>query len=179
MTIEYMVEDQRFASRRPDVLVYQLPPQGEDLVMAGPLDVDLWVTSTGTDADFVVKLIDVFPDSPDPKNQPGFQMLLRSEVFRARFRNSFENPEALVPGEPTRIRFELLDVLHRFRKGHRLMIQVQSTWFPLVDRNPQKFVPNVYLAKADDYQKATHRVLRSASHSSHVRFGTLPAPAAP
>jgi uncharacterized protein len=174
MAIEYMVEDQRFAARRPDVLVYQLPPQDDDLVVAGPLDVDLWVTTTGTDADFVVKLIDVFPDNSDPAALPGFQMLLRSEVFRARFRHSFEKPEALAPGQPTRIRFELLDVMHRFRKGHRLMIQIQSTWFPLVDRNPQKFVPNIYFAKPQDYQKATHRVLRSAEHSSSIRLGVVP-----
>src|SRR5262245_47135976 len=179
MTIEYMVEDQRFAARRPDVLVYQLPPQEEDLVVAGPLDVDLWVTTTGTDADFVVKLIDMFPDSSDPATQPGFQMLLRSEVFRARFRKSFEKPEAMEAGQPTRIRFELLDVMHRFQKGHRLMIQVQSTWFPLVDRNPQKFVPNIYFAKPGDYQKATHRVLRSAQHASNIRLGVLPASPAP
>jgi uncharacterized protein len=173
MTIEYMVEDQRFAARRPDVLVYQLPPQQEELVIAGPVDIDLWVTTTGTDADFVVKLIDVFPDNTDPAAKPGFQMLLRSEVFRARFKNSFEKPEPLTPAQPTRLRFELLDVLHRFQKGHSLMIQVQSTWFPLVDRNPQKFVPNIYLAKPEDYQKATHRVLRSAEHPSNVRVGVL------
>jgi putative CocE/NonD family hydrolase len=174
MTIEYMVEDQRFAARRPDVLVYQLPSQEDDLVIAGPLDIDLWITTTGTDADFVVKLIDVFPDNSDPATQPGFQMMLRSEVFRARFRNSFEKPAALVPGQPTRIQFELLDVMHRFQRGHRLMIQIQSTWFPLVDRNPQNFVPNIYFARPDDYQKATHRVLRSAEHASSIRLGTLP-----
>lgn len=174
MTIEYMVEDQRFAARRPDVLVYQLPPQAEDLVVAGPLQVDLWVTSTGTDADFVVKLIDVFPENTDPETKPGFQMLLRSEVFRARYRNSFEVPEPLTPGKPTRVHFELLDVLHRFQKGHRLMVQVQSTWFPLVDRNPQKYVPNIYLAGPEDYQKATHRVLRTAEFPSQIRVGVLP-----
>jgi len=173
MTIEYMVEDQRFAARRPDVLVYQLPPQEEDLVLAGPLDIDLWVTTTGTDADFIVKLIDVFPDSPEPAAQPGFQRMLRSEVFRGRFRNSFEKPEPLKPEEPARIRFELQDVLHRFQKGHRLMIQVQSTWFPLVDRNPQRFVPNIYYAKPEDYQKATIRILRSAEHPSNLRLGVL------
>jgi putative CocE/NonD family hydrolase len=173
MAIQYMVEDQRFAARRPDVLVYELPAQTEDLVLAGPLNVDLWVTTTGTDADFVVKLIDVFPDNSDPATQPGFQMLLRSEVFRARFAKSFEKPEALKPDQPTRLRFDLLDVLHRFQKGHRLMIQVQSTWFPLVDRNPQKFVPNIYFAKPDDYQKATHRVLRSAEHPSSIRMSVL------
>jgi len=101
-------------------------------------------------------------------------MMLRSEVFRARFKSSFEKPEALTPGQPTRLKFELLDVLHRFKKGHRLMVQIQSTWFPLVDRNPQKFVPNIYLAKPEDYQKATHRVLRSVEHPSSIRVGTLP-----
>jgi uncharacterized protein len=175
MAIEYMVDDQRFAARRPDVLVYQLPAQEGELVLAGPLDVDLWVTTTGTDADFVVKLIDVFPDSTETAAQPGYQMLLRSEVFRARFARGFEKPEALAPGQPTRLKFELLDVLHRFKKGHRLMIQVQSTWFPLVDRNPQKFVPNIYFAKPEDYQKATHRVLRSAKHASSISLGVLPA----
>jgi putative CocE/NonD family hydrolase len=174
MTIEYMVEDQRFAGRRPDVLVYQTDAmQDDNFVLAGPLQVDLWVTTTGTDADFVVKLIDVFPDSTEAAAQPGFQMMLRSEVFRARFAKSFEKPEALTPGKPTRLQFELLDVLHRFKKGHRLMVQVQSTWFPLIDRNPQKFVPNVYLAKPEDYQKATHRVLRSAEYPSSVRAGVL------
>jgi uncharacterized protein len=176
MTIAYMVEDQRFAARRPDVLVYQTPPLTEGLVLAGPLDVDLWVTTTGTDADFVVKLIDVFPHHSDAAKQPGFQMLLRSEVIRGRFRNSFEKPEPLTPGQPTRIRLELLDVLHRFQKDHRLMIQIQSSWFPLVDRNPQKFVPNIYFAKPEDYQKATHRVLRSSEHATHVRLPVLSRP---
>jgi putative CocE/NonD family hydrolase len=145
-------------------------------VLAGPIDVDLWVSTTGTDADFVVKLIDVFPDSPDAAKQPGYQMLIRSEVFRGRFRNSFEKPEPFVAGQPTRIRFELLDVLHRFKKGHQLMIQIQSTWFPLVDRNPQKFVPNIHFAKPEDFQRATHRVHRSAEHPTSVRLGILPNP---
>jgi putative CocE/NonD family hydrolase len=175
MAIEYMVDDQRFASRRPDVLVYQTPAMTEDLVVAGPLDVELWVSTTGTDADFVVKLIDVFPDNSDPSVQPGFQMMVRSEVFRGRFRESFEQPKPFVPGQPAKIRMELLDVLHRFQKGHRLMVQIQSTWFPLVDRNPQKFVPNIYFAKPEDYQKATHRVYRSADHSTSIRLGVLQA----
>jgi putative CocE/NonD family hydrolase len=174
MTIEYMVEDQRFAGRRPDVLVYQTEAMPDDnYVLAGPLQVDLWFTTTGTDADFVVKLIDVFPDSTEPSAQPGFQMMLRSEVFRARFANSFEKPAALTPNKPTRLQFELLDVLHRFKKNHRLMVQVQSTWFPLIDRNPQKFVPNIYLAQPNDYQKATHRILRSAEYPSSIRAGVL------
>lgn len=174
MEISYMVDDQRFASRRPDVLVYQTSPMKDDLVIAGPINIDLWVSTTGTDADFVVKLIDVFPDHPDPARQPGFQMLLRSEVFRGRFRNSFEKPEPFVPNQPTRIQFELLDVLHRFQKDHRLMIQIQSTWFPLVDRNPQKFVENIFVAKPEDFQKATHRVWRSAGQATSFRLGVLP-----
>jgi putative CocE/NonD family hydrolase len=177
MAIEYMVDDQRFASRRPDVLVYQTPLLSEDLLVAGPLDVDLWVATTGTDADFIVKLIDVFPDGSEAAAQPGFQMMVRSEVFRGRFRNSFEQPEPLVAGQPTQIRFELLDVLHRFRKGHRLMIHVQSTWFPLVDRNPQKYVPNIYFAKPEDFQKATQRIYRSAKHPTSIRFGVVATPA--
>lgn len=181
MNIEYMVADQRFAARRPDVLVYQTAEMTEDLVLAGSIDVDLWVSTTGTDADFIVKLIDVFPDGSDPATQPAYQMMLRSEVFRGRFRNSFEKPEPFVPGKPTRLRFELLDVLHRFQKGHRMMVQIQSTWFPLVDRNPQKFVPNIYFAKTDDFQKATHRVYRSAEHPTSLRVGVLtdPRPAGP
>jgi putative CocE/NonD family hydrolase len=179
MAIEYMVDDQRFAARRPDVLAYETDALTEDMVVAGPLGVDLWVSTTGSDADFIVKLIDVFPDAADPAAQPGYQMMVRSEVFRGRFRNSFEKPEPFVPGEPARIRFELLDVLHRFGTGHRLMIQIQSTWFPLVDRNPQKFVPNIYFAKPEDFRSATHRVYRSAEHPTSVRIGVLPAPAQP
>jgi putative CocE/NonD family hydrolase len=174
MAIEYMTDDQRFAARRPDVLVYQTSPLESDLVVAGPLDVDLWVSTTGTDADFIVKLIDVFPDSSEAAAQPNYQMLLRSEVFRGRYRHSFEEPEPFTPGEPAQLKFELLDVLHRFQKGHRLMIQVQSTWFPLVDRNPQKFVPNIYFAKPEDFQKATHRIFRSAEHPTSIHFGALP-----
>jgi hypothetical protein len=173
MTNEYMVEDQRFAARRPDVLTYQTPVLENDVVVAGPLDVELWVTTTGTDADFVVKLIDVFPDGAEPASLPNFQMMVRSEVFRARFRESFAEPKPLLPNTPTKIRFELLDVLHRFQKGHRLMIHVQSSWFPLVDRNPQKFVPNIYLAQPEDFTKATHRILRSQPHPSRIELLTI------
>lgn len=179
MAIEYMTDDQRFAARRPDVLVYQTPVFKEDFLIAGPLEVDFWVTTTGTDADFVVKLIDVFADSPDAAKQPGYQMMVRSEAFRGRFRNSFEHPEPIVAGQPTRIRFELLDVLHRFQKDHRLMVQIQSTWFPLMDRNPQRFVPNIYFAQPQDFQKTAIRILRSAEHPSHIHFGVLPTPAPP
>lgn len=174
MNIEYMVADQRFAARRPDVLAYQTDELKEELVVAGPVEVDLWVSTTGTDADFVVKLVDVFPDAPDAAAQPGYQMMVRSEVLRGRFRNSFEKPEPFIAGKPARLKIELLDVLHRFRKGHRLMVQIQSTWFPLVDRNPQKFVPNIHFAEPGDFQKATHRVYRSPVHPTSLRLGVLP-----
>lgn len=174
MPIEYMVDDQRFAARRPDVLVYQTPPLTEDLVLAGPMTVDLWVSTTGRDADFIVKLIDVNPAAPEKEKQPGYQMMVRSEVFRGRFRNSFEMPEPFEPGVPTRVRIELLDVLHRFKKDHRLMVHVQSTWFPLVDRNPQSWVPNIHFAKPEDFQKATHRLYRDTNHPTSLTVGVLP-----
>lgn len=179
MTIEYMVDDQRFASRRPDVLTYQTEPLTEDLVLAGPLQADLWVSTTGTDADWIVKVIDVHPDAPESTPLAGYQMHVRSEVFRGRFRNDYARPEPFQPGQVTRVKFELLDVLHRFRKGHRLMVQIQSTWFPLVDRNPQKYVPNIYFAKPEDFQRAAHAVHRSAAHPTRLSIGVLPGTAPP
>jgi putative CocE/NonD family hydrolase len=174
MTVEYMVEDQRFAGRRPDVLVYQTDVLADDVTMAGPLQAQFDVSTTGTDADFVVKLIDVYPNGSDAATLPNYQMMVRSEVIRGRFRNSYEKPEAFEPGKPATIRLELLDVMHRFRKGHRIMIQIQSTWFPLVDRNPQTFVPNIYLAKPEDFQKATHRIWRDDFHPATISFGLVP-----
>lgn len=174
MTVEYMVEDQRFAARRPDVMVYQTPILKSDLTFAGPVQVDLWVSTSGSDADFVVKLIDVQPDGTSPAALPNYQMMVRSEVIRGRFRNSFEHPEAFEPGVPTRVRLELLDVLHRFKQGHRVMIQVQSSWFPLVDLNPQKFVPNIYHAQPEDFQTATHRIFHSDRYPSVIHVGVLP-----
>jgi len=178
-TKEYMTDDQRFASRRPDVLAYQTGVLEEDITLTGPLTADLFVTTTGTDADFVVKLIDVFPDSlrsypPNEKGVPmaGYQMLVRGEVMRGRFRNSFENPEPFVPGEVTEVKFELPDVGHTFLKGHRIMIQIQSTWFPLIDLNPQKFV-DIYHCGPEDFVKATHRVFREAGRASHVKINII------
>lgn len=180
MTKEYMTEDQRFAARRPDVLVYQTPPLAADLSVAGPVDAELWVSTTGTDADWVVKLIDVLPpDTPDPPDARrgvklgGYQMLVRSEVVRGRFRDAKERPAAFVPNKPTRVRVPLQDVMHTFKKGHRVMVQVQSTWFPLVDRNPQTFVPNIFEAEAKDFKKATHRVHRGGVHASRVTLPVL------
>lgn len=179
MSPTYMVEDQRFAARRPDVLVYQTPILEEDLTLAGPLVAKLFASTTGTDADWVVKLIDVYPhDYPDPQPNPtgvrmgGYQQLVRGEVMRGKFRNSYEKPEPFQPNEPTAVNFAIPDVCHTFRTGHRIMIQVQSTWFPLVDRNPQKFV-NIYQAKAEDFQKATQRVYRSRERPSRVEMQVL------
>ncbi len=165
----YMIEDQRFASRRPDVLVYQTKALKDEVTLAGPIVADLVVSTTGTDADFIVKLIDVYPDQA-PNNSPlganvrmgGFQMLVRAEVMRGKFRNSFSKPEPFKPNQPTPVKFNLQDIHHTFKDGHRIMVQVQSTWFPLVDRNPQKFV-DIYHATEADFQKATHRIYRSSS----------------
>lgn len=174
---QYMIEDQRFAAQRPDVLVFQTEPLAEDLTVAGPLGADLWVSTSGTDADFVVKLIDVLPaDTPAPQPNPdelvmgGYQRLVRAEVMRGRFRQSFEHPTAFVPNQLTEVKYELPDVLHTFKKGHRLMVHVQSTWFPLVDRNPQQFL-NISTAKAADFQKATIRLYHDTAHPSGL---TLP-----
>jgi len=174
MSPTYMLDDQRFASRRPDVLVYQTPVLEEDVTLAGPIDAKLFVSTTGTDSDWVVKVIDVYPaDYPDPNPNPtgvrmgGFQQLVRGDVMRGKFRDSFERPTTFKPGESTAVNFTLQDVHHTFRSGHRIMVQVQSTWFPLVDRNPQKLV-NIYKASPEDFQKATQRVYRGEGKASHL-----------
>jgi putative CocE/NonD family hydrolase len=180
MSAEYMTADQRFAARRTDVLVYQTPPLEEDMTMAGPIDVDLHVSTTGTDSDWVVKLIDVYPDDyPDPNPNPtgvhlgGYQQLLRGDVMRGKFRESYTRPEPFEPGRPTRVKFRMQDIYHTLRPGHRLMVQVQSSWFPLADRNPQTFV-DIYTAKESDFQKATQRVYRSRALPSKVSVLTMP-----
>jgi putative CocE/NonD family hydrolase len=176
MTREHMTDDQRLMGRRTDVLVYQTEPLTENVTLAGPLNPELFVSTTGTDSDFVVKLIDVYPDDyPDPQPNPrevhmgAYQQLVRGELFRARFRNSYEKPEPFKPGEVTRVAYNMPDVNHTFRRGHRIMIQVQSTWFPLVDLNPQTFVQNIYEAKPQDFKKATERIYRGGNAKSNVR----------
>ncbi len=178
-TTQYMTDDQRFASRRPDVAVYETEVLEEDVTLTGPLAANLYVSTTGTDADYVVKLIDVFPDKMEdypsnPKNVPmgGYQMLVRGEVMRGRFRNSLEKPEPFEPNKITQVRFEIPDVAHTFKAGHRIMIQVQHSWFPLVDRNPQKFV-NIYECDAEDFQKATQRIYHDAEHPSYLEVQVL------
>ncbi|MBA3247004.1 MAG: CocE/NonD family hydrolase, partial [Pyrinomonadaceae bacterium] len=160
-------------------LVYQTDVLTEDVTIAGPIVPSLLVSTTGTDSDFVVKLIDVYPDdAPDNEPNPanirmgGYQMLVRGEPMRARFRNSFSNPEPMRPDEVEKIEFTMPDAFHTFKKGHRIMVQIQSSWFPLVDRNPQKFV-NINTASESDFQKATQRLYRSPKFSSQVRVLTV------
>jgi putative CocE/NonD family hydrolase len=176
MTYNYMTSDQRFAGRRTDVVVYQTDPLEEDLTIAGPIECTLHVSTSGTDSDFVVKLVDAYPGTyPDPNPNPtgirmgGYQQLVRGEPFRGRFRNSFEKPEPFEPGRPAKITFTMPDVSHTFRRGHRVMVHVQSSWFPLVDRNPQKFVP-VHQATDADFVKATQRLYRGAAKASGVKL---------
>jgi putative CocE/NonD family hydrolase len=186
----YMVDDQRFASTRPDVLTYETDPLTEDVTIAGPISPKLKVSTTGTDSDFDVKLIDVYPgDFPDPEESHvgkrlldappvkmgGYQELLRGEPFRGKFRNSMEKPEAFTPGKMTDVDFTMPDLNHTFRKGHRIMVQVQSSWFPLTDRNPQTFtdIPN---AKPEDFKPATERVYHSGDAASGVEVMVLAQP---
>lgn len=175
----YMVDDQRFAAMRPDVLVYSSEKIKSDFTLAGPIDVTLWVSTTGTDADWVVKIIDVYPDeyrgtdnNTTNRSMGGYQQLIRAEIMRGKFRNSFETPEPFTPSQPTKVTFTLPDILHAFRMGHKLMIQIQSSWFPLFDRNPQTFV-DIYHASEADFQRATHKIYRSSSHPSHITVGLL------
>ena len=185
----YMDDDQRAFTTRGDVLVYQTAPLTEDVTVAGPISPKLKIASTGTDSDFVVKLIDVYPENyVDPKaaaavdkhitSAPpvilqGYEMLIRGEPFRAKFRNSWEHPQALTPGKETEVDFTMQDVNHTFRKGHRIMVQIQSSWFPLIDRNPQTFI-DVDKATAADFQKATETVFHEAGAASGIELLVLP-----
>lgn len=185
-TIAYMTDDQRFANRRTDVLSFQTEVLTEDLSLAGTVIADLITSISSTDADFVVKVIDVFPDNFSYENQPGgggrfgnsqytmsgYQMLVRGEIMRGKFRNSFETPVPFKPGKAETVKFELPDVAHTFKKGHRIMIQIQSSWFPLADRNPQKFM-NIYEASPTDFQKATIRIHHDATNSSRIVLPVL------
>ena len=180
-TNAYMTDDQRFASRRPDVLTFQTQILTDDVTLGGTVIADLFTSITGTDADYIVKIIDVLPSNfqyPKERYDSGrngsdfypmgdYQMLVRGEVMRGKYRNSFEKPQPFVPNKVENVRFELPDVAHVFKKGHRIMVQIQSTWFPLVDRNPQKFV-NIYEAEESDYQKATIKIWHDNTFSSSI-----------
>ena len=176
-----MTDDQRFAARRPDVLCYETPVLTEDLTLGGPVVADLRTSISTTDADFVVKLTDVFPDtlsyqridiyaSADAQRiypMGGYEMLVRGEIFRGKYRNSFEKPEPFKPGKVETVRFSLPDIAHTFKKGHRLMLQIQSSWFPLADRNPQKFT-DIYTCGDADFQKASIRIFHDKDHPSSL-----------
>lgn len=170
---EYMIEDQRFAAGRMDILRYQTPPLTRDVTMMGPLQASLFTSLTGTDADFIVKLIDVFPaDVPPMRGKPmgNYQMLVRAEVMRGKFRSRFDRPEPFLVGQVTHVRYELPDVCHTFRKGHRIMVQVQSSWFPLIDRNPQRFM-KIPQAEARDFHKETVTLYHSPRFPSSLDIG--------
>lgn len=182
MTREYMTDDQRFAARRPDVLAYQTDVLDEDVTLAGPVLADLWVSTSGTSSDWIVKLIDVFPkdaeDFPQMSSEErlgGYEMMVRSEVIRGRFRRSNSAPAPFLPDEPARISLELLDLFHTFQKGHRIMVQIQSTWFPLVDLNPQRYVDNIFEADDKGFVSARQRVFHSRKYPSHLVVKVLPA----
>lgn len=179
MTREHMVDDQRFSSTRTDVLVYATEPLEEDITIAGSIEPELYVSTTGTDSDWVVKLIDVYPgDFPNPDPNPAgvemgnYQQLVRGEAMRGRFRNSRHSPEPFEPGAVTKVGYTMPDAFHTFRRGHRIMVHVQSSWFPLIDRNPQKFV-RIHEAQPDDYQRATQRVYRKPQSASQIRLRIL------
>ena len=165
----WLVEDQRFVANRPDVRTWETEPLQEDVKIAGDIVAQLYAATSGTDSDWVVKLIDVYPEFyPDDSSLAGYQLMIADEILRGRFRESFEHPKALVPNEAAAYRIDLHTNDHSFLKGHRIMVQVQSTWFPLYDRNPQTFVENIFEARQSDYRVATQRVYRSKSLASHV-----------
>lgn len=169
----WLVEDQRFLKGRKDVLSWTTKPLADDVTITGRIVADLFASTSGTDSDWVVKLIDVYPDSPsassaEDRKMSGFQLMIADEIFRGRYREGFEQSKPLVRDQVNEYRIDLHTNDHCFRKGHRIMVQVQSTWFPLYDRNPQTFVPNIMLAKPGDYQKATQRIFGSAEHASHL-----------
>jgi putative CocE/NonD family hydrolase len=175
----FMVEDQRFAARRPDVLVFQTEILDKDVTVAGPLRAHIVGSSSGTDCDWIVKVIDVFPDTTEtPRNAArgtqlgGYQMLIRGDILRGKFRESLSAPKPIEPNEPTVFEYILQDVFHQFRAGHRIMVQIQSTWFPFADRNPGKFM-DIYNAKDSDFEKTVQRVYHSAEHTSYVGVPVL------
>jgi uncharacterized protein len=171
----WLVQDQRFVDNRPDVLTWQTDELQDDVTIAGKVTAKLFASTTGTDSDWVVKLMDVYPQKVEADwKLSGYELMIADEIFRGRYRKSFEKPEPIVAGEITPFTIDLHTADHVFKKGHRIMVQVQSTWFPLYDRNPQTFVPNIFEAKASDYQKATQRIYRSKEHPSSVEVEVVP-----
>ncbi len=177
---KYMADDQRQQSRRPDVLVFETEVLKQDVTLAGPIWADLFVSTTGTDADWVVKLIDVYPpgtpnteETQDHISMGEYQLLVRGEAFRGRFRNSFESPQPFVPNKVERIGWQLQDAHHTFQKGHKIMVQVHSSWFPYIDSNPQTYVPNIFEAKESDFKTHSHRVYHSKQYPSKITLNIV------
>ena len=166
----WLVEDQRFVHMRPDVLSWETEVLQEDTVVSGGIIADLFASTSGTDSDWIVKLIDVYPDDHNEVKMRGYQLMVANDVLRGRFRDSFERPSPVVANQVSEYKVDIHNCDHRFLKGHRIMVQVQSTWFPVIDRNPQKFVPNIFEAQASDYQAATQRVFRSKQYPSHIKL---------
>lgn len=167
----WLVEDQRFVDGRPDVLTWQSDTLTEDVTITGNIIAHLFASTTGSDIDWIVKLIDVYPDQyPKEPKMSGYELMISSEAFRGRYRNSFEKPEAIVPNKVLEYKIDLHQANHTFLKGHRIMVQVQSSWFPIIDMNPQKYVPSIYNAKASDYQKATQKIYRNSTYATYIEF---------
>jgi len=165
----WLVEDQRFVDHRPDVLTWASDPLKDDVIVSGQIVANLFASTTGTDSDWIVKLIDVYPEkyAPDPK-MGGYQLMIAGDVFRGRYRRSFEKPEPLAANSVQHYQIGFPANDHVFKQGHRIMVQVQSSWFPVIDRNPQRFVPNIFHAKESDFQQATQRVFRSGRYASYI-----------
>jgi uncharacterized protein len=170
----WLTEDQRFVHNRPDVLSWETDSLKEDITVTGSLFAKLFASTTGSDADWVVKLIDVYPEHyPKEPKMAGYQFMVANDVFRGRFRKSFEKPEAVIPNKVESYSIDLHSLNHVFKKGHKIMVQVQSTWFPVIDRNPQKYVPNIFEAKESDFQSATHKIYRYANFASHIEMDIM------
>ena len=168
---EWLMEDQRFASDRPDVFSWETEVLAEDITVSGEIIAQLFASTSGTDSDWIVKLIDVYPQEwPDNHKMGGYQFMVAGEVLRGRYHKGFDKPEPLIPDKVTEFNVDLIHKDHCFKKGHKIMVQVQSTWFPVIDRNPQKYVENIFKAKDSDYIAATQRVYRSKSQASGVKL---------
>jgi hypothetical protein len=172
----WLVQDQRFVENRPDVLSWETDELSEDVTVAGQVTAKIFAATSGTDSDWVVKLIDVYPQKVEKDwKLSGYELMIADEIFRGRYRESYDKPEPIAAGRVTPFVIDLHTADHVFKKGHRIMVQVQSTWFPLYDRNPQKFVPNIFEAKESDYQKATQKIYRSKEYPSSVEISVVPA----
>jgi len=171
----WMTEDQRFVDSRPDVLVWQTPPLTEAVTVAGSIAAKLFASTSGTDADWIVKLIDVYPDSiPERPRMGGYELMVVGEIMRGRYYKGWDNPRPIPANAVTPFTVDLHQQAYTFEPGHRIMVQVQSTWFPVHDRNPQTFVPNIFEARAGDFRAQTHRIYRTAQYPSHLELDVLP-----